>query len=164
MREEAAANQIERVVGEGKRQRIRRYRAVVWQQVRARPIKMGDIEFDSSARKLLARHSRDFTKYGSYLEHGESEPSSGRCDALYHSARCSHASEPAVDTRHVLQRGCDLVGRAVVGVEDFGDVDSLHSEIDSNRRRKQVFGITTPSDVQTSASSSSSSCLLYRSL
>ena len=64
MREQAAADQIEARVREGKRERVGDHRTISAQQVRRCAIEEGYIERDSFAHELLGCNFRDLAESG----------------------------------------------------------------------------------------------------
>src|ERR1700722_9404761 len=112
--------------------------------------------------------------------------SSHPTDFLNQFLRGSYSAEPAVDEGDIAQRGLNILRRTRVGVEKFGDVDALHRGVKIGQARgwlvvgrasAALSARTSPHAAlsgrtlkrklraaQTSANSSSSNCLLYRSV
>src|SRR5580658_10116350 len=88
--------------------------------------------------------------------------------------RGRHSAKPAVHAANIAQRGLNILRRTRVGIEKLGCVEALHrgtgigqsgnllasqgGTLWANHGKKYCRG------TQTSASSSSSNCLLYRSV
>src|SRR5580698_1658483 len=67
MREQAAADEIETRVCEGKRERVGDHGTVSRQQMRKHAIEMGYVERDSLACQLLSRNLRHLAESGSHF-------------------------------------------------------------------------------------------------
>lgn len=126
MREQAATDQIECIVTEGKCERVSHDRSVFWKQVGEFQVEMRYVDRDSFARKLASRDLRHLAKSSGHFQHGEIALLRDGSDAFDHFAGCGHPPEPAIDARDVSQRGRDFGGRAIIRIEDFRRVDALH--------------------------------------
>ena len=97
MCEQAAADQIETRVREGKCESVGDHGAVSGQQVRGHAIEESYVDRDSLARQLLARNFRHLAESSGHFQHREMLASRRRGDAFDHIPCRRDSAEPAVD-------------------------------------------------------------------
>src|SRR5580658_3238893 len=119
------------------------------------PVEQRHIESDPTPRQPLPDRLRDFSRPGRYFQQGKMSYPGNLSHAFHHLLRSGNPTEPAVDPAEIPQRSLYVGGRTSVGIKNLRCVDSLHG---------RAVGCCAAFALQTSASSSSSNCLLYRSL
>ena len=109
--EQAAADEVEARVREGKCESVGHHRPVLGQQVRAQAIEVSYVERDPLTRYFAGHGFWDFTESGCHFEHREMLETSDGGDAFDQAARGGDAAKPAVDAAQVAQGNLDLAWR-----------------------------------------------------
>src|SRR5215469_9798408 len=119
MNEKAATDDVKAGIGEGKRQSIRRQRAMIPLQVGINTIQIGDVERDSVASKSHRSASRDFTETcGDFQERQTLETGDGNA-SFEEFAGGADSAEPPIDAAEVAQRGLRFAWRAILGIKNL---------------------------------------------
>jgi hypothetical protein len=168
VRKQIAADKVEGSVPEGECKSIGDYGLRPGRQMRGSAVKQSKIECDASSRQAPRRCPWSFSKSSRDLQQRQVLGPSFRHYPFHHRVGSSHATEPTIYQAEVLQRGLNVAGRASIGIEKFGSIGPLHEAPDMQESSTSLnytgTTIRSASLAQTSANSSSSNCLLYRSV
>jgi len=128
--EQCAAQHIERCAGEGKSESITGHRPapiVQWMaKMRCGAIERSDLQAESTMKQALAGRLRHVSSAGGHLQQRQRRRADLTRYAPDHLLSRGDASEPAIDSSQIPERGRDLSGCSAVGIKQLGDDYALH--------------------------------------